>query len=75
MADIKGITINFKPTPKTARKLHAIAKHAEALANELDAIDNEWACSNCGHDTYSSFYANDTLQYKQCERCHTNIDE
>lgn len=35
-------------TDKMQLKLRTIAKHAEALANELDAIDNAEPCVNCG---------------------------
>lgn len=34
------ISVDFDST-KFAQKLRVIAKHAEALANELDAIDNQ----------------------------------
>lgn len=72
----KNITIDLNVnTNKMQLKLRAIAKHAEALANELDAINNAWSCSNCGHDAYMSFFADNELQYKQCERCHKNVDE
>ena len=40
---------------KMARKLRAIASHAEQLAKELEAIENEWQC-DCG-----SFKYEDTL--------------
>lgn len=38
-------------TDKLQLKLRAIAKHTEALADELDAIDNAWRC-NCGSFEY-----------------------
>lgn len=75
MPKLNGITINLGFDDKSILKLRAIAKHAGALADELDAIDNEWSCSYCGHDTYLSYYANDELQYTQCESCNKNVDD
>lgn len=45
-----SIAINMD-TNKMQLKLRAIAKHTEALANELDAIDNVWQC-DCGCTKY-----------------------
>lgn len=42
-----GLTIDLGLDEKTILKLRAIAKHAEALANELDAIDAA-QCLTCG---------------------------
>lgn len=39
MADIKGITIELGLDDKSKLKLRAIAKHAGALADELERID------------------------------------
>ncbi|MET4560767.1 hypothetical protein ABIA69_001911 [Lysinibacillus parviboronicapiens] len=39
MANVKGITIGLEFDNKSKLKLRAIAKHAGALADELDAID------------------------------------
>lgn len=48
MAEAKGITIDLDMnTNNLSAKLKAITKHAEALANELDAIDAA-KCPNCG---------------------------
>lgn len=41
MANARGITIELEYDAKSKLKLQAIAKHIEALVNELDAIDNE----------------------------------
>lgn len=40
MGSVKGITIELGFDDKSKMKLRAIAKHAGALADELDAIDN-----------------------------------
>lgn len=69
MASVKGITIELMPTNKTSAKLRAIAKHAEALANELDTIDNAWECPNCGASNYSDLLSGDKLEYRQCDEC------
>ncbi|MBU5254208.1 hypothetical protein KQI46_20150 [Lysinibacillus capsici] len=39
MGSVRGITIELGFDDKTKLKLRAIAKHAEALADELDRID------------------------------------
>ncbi|MED4887775.1 hypothetical protein [Lysinibacillus fusiformis] len=48
MAKRKGITIELKFDDKSKLKLRAIAKHAGALADELDRIDNLKECEACG---------------------------
>ncbi|WP_167395914.1 hypothetical protein [Lysinibacillus parviboronicapiens] len=40
MGNVRGITIGLEIDDKSKLKLRAIAKHAEALADELDAIDS-----------------------------------
>lgn len=40
-SSVRGITIELGMSDKSVQKLRAIAKHAEALANELDAIDKD----------------------------------
>ncbi len=59
-------------------KLRAIAKHAEALADELDVIDNAWECEYCGHDEYvvHRILGNDKLcKCAKCnEKCVINDD-
>lgn len=47
----KDLTIDLGFDDKTILKLRAIAKHAGALADELDAIDNGWVCE-CGSTDY-----------------------
>ena len=45
---IKGVTVEVDMnTNNLSAKLKAIAKHAEALANELDSIDAA-KCPSCG---------------------------
>ena len=58
-------------TDKAQQKLRAIAKHAEALANELDAIDNPIECEECGSKDIevSSFYVEET-PYFECVKCN-----
>ncbi|MGE7753274.1 hypothetical protein [Lysinibacillus fusiformis] len=43
MAKRKGITIRLEFDEKSKLKLRAIAKHAGALADELDAMNDEEA--------------------------------
>ncbi|QDP99434.1 hypothetical protein FOH38_02060 [Lysinibacillus fusiformis] len=50
-------------------KLRAIAKHAGALADELDAIDNAWQC-DCGSLDYSDHtYPSGSLVTRVCDKC------
>lgn len=49
--NLDKLSIDIEST-KLARKLRAVAKHAEQLADELDAIDNEWRC-DCGSTEYT----------------------
>lgn len=70
MANVKGITVELgMNTDKVQQKLRAIAKHVGALADELDAIDNAWSCSNCGHGTKVTYYQDNTIECSQCESC------
>jgi hypothetical protein len=48
---LKDLLVNIEFDEKTNLKLRAIAKHAGALADELDAIDYGWKCS-CGSTDY-----------------------
>ena len=45
MANLKGIKIHLGLSDKSVLKLRAIAKHAEALADELEKIDSG-ECNN-----------------------------
>ena len=54
---------------KMARKLRAIASHAEQLAKELEAIENEWQC-DCGSFDYSDHaYPTGNLVKRICNKC------
>ncbi|MEY9980384.1 hypothetical protein [Lysinibacillus sp. RC79] len=48
MANVSGITIELEFDNKSKLKLRAIAKHAGALADESDRIDNMKECPACG---------------------------
>ena len=56
-------------TEKLQLKLRAIAKHAEQLANELDAIDNAWQCE-CGSFAYVDLYHDNTVVERTCSECN-----
>lgn len=67
----KGIQVNLLFDDNQILKLRAIAKHTEALANELDAIDAA-KCSDCGglldiSELYSDGVIVDTSAY--CGNC------
>ena len=65
----KKLTITVDAnTSKLQLKLKAIAKHAEALANELDAIDNEWVC-DCGSGELTTIFEDNKPYMKVCDRC------
>lgn len=71
MAEAKGITLVVgMNTDKLKLKLRAIAKHAEALANELDAIDNAWECPNCAESNYQDLHANNEFEFRICNECN-----
>lgn len=58
----------------TSLKLRAIAKHAAALADELDAIDN--TCEECGGPiTIRECRLDGELisTHHECERCQTGV--
>jgi len=64
------VTIN---TDKVQLKLRAIAKHADALADELDVIDNTWSC-DCGstdyEDTDGFVNSNKEFTIRKCTKCN-----
>lgn len=72
------LSIDLGLDDKTKLKLRAIAKHAGALADELEAIDNGWSCT-CGtsdyHDTILCDGGTDevVLHERQCNDCHTTF--
>ena len=52
MTERKPLSISVEMnTDKLQLKLRAIAKHTEALVDELDRIDNAWQC-DCGSIEY-----------------------
>lgn len=79
MAEAKGLTIELDMnTNNLSAKLKAIAKHAEALANELDAIDHGWKCL-CGSTDYEDTIMFDAatdeavMHERKCNDCHNVI--
>lgn len=73
MANVKGITIELGLSDKSALKLRAISKHTEALADELDRINDMQPCKECGSFKYSvaKIYDDDELisHYIECHDC------
>ncbi|MEQ6355500.1 hypothetical protein ABNX05_12795 [Lysinibacillus sp. M3] len=70
MNKTKGISLSVDmDTDKVQLKLRANAKHTEALADELDAIDNTWSC-DCGSLDYSDHtYPSGSLVTRVCDMC------
>lgn len=65
-------------TDKMQLKLRAIAKHAEALADELDQIDNAEPCGRCGcieTETHTLCSTETTYETKYCSECGLKISE
>ena len=64
-----GLDMN---TDKLQLKLRAISKHLDALADELDSIDNE-TCNKCGSPDLheENFYAGDRVVHRTitCNSC------
>lgn len=72
MAETKGVTVNVElNTDKLQMKLRAIAKHAEALANELNEIDNLVECPHCGSHNTGRYCHEYTVAY--CNECNADI--
>jgi len=69
MAEIKGITIGLEFDSKSKLKLRAIAKHAGALADELDVIDDMKECPACGSIEYETIYEDNVITDNQCMGC------
>lgn len=61
-------------TTKLQQQLRAIAKHVGALADELDAIDNNWQCDYCGSYRHSALYTEDGAIYMACAQCGKRIE-
>lgn len=76
--ELKGLKVNLGLDENTKLKLRAIAKHAGALADELDAIDHGWKCS-CGSTEYIDTIMCDAgtdevvLHQRKCNDCHTKF--
>lgn len=63
-------------TTKLQKQLRAIAKHAEALAEELERIDNDVECPKCGGCEVCEMYANEKLYHASCNDCgHVIVDD
>lgn len=79
MGNVKGITIELGFDNKSQRKLKAIAKHAGALADELEEIDNAVECPYCGSIdvTTQSLVGDDEVKtsYHECEQCHRTFND
>ena len=61
-------------TDKLQLKLQAIAKHAEALADELDRIDNAWQC-DCGCEEKEEILIDNETVFVACFKCGKPIDD
>jgi len=71
MRDAKVLNIQVNAnTDAMSLKLRTIAKHAEALANELDKIDSE-TCEECGGLLSVTKFTGDGETYTttNCEQC------
>lgn len=71
IGNVGGIEVSMD-TQNLQRKLRAIAKHTEALANELDSIDAA-KCPECGNSMSTSELFADGESYsleEYCERCN-----
>jgi len=75
----RGITIEVAvDIDKLQLKLRAIARHTEALADELDRIDNSEPCDRCGcieTETHSLCSYETTYETKYCSECGLKISE
>lgn len=70
MPKLSEITVDISAdTDNLVAKLKAISKHTQALAKELEGIDNAWKCEHCGHDECQSLYFNNELYHSMCLKC------
>ena len=70
MTERKPLSISVDMnTDKLQLKLRAIAKHAEALADELDAIDNMVVCPDCNGSEVCAMYAAGEIYHASCNDC------
>lgn len=73
MANLKDMTIGLSFDKKSKQRLRAIAKHAGALADELEAIDNNMKpCKECGSYNYSvgEVFVDDKELFSHYIECH-----
>ncbi|MFJ7407525.1 MULTISPECIES: hypothetical protein [unclassified Lysinibacillus] len=78
MSRVGDISINLNFDDKSKLKLRAIAKHAGALADELDRIDNVKPCDRCGcigTETHTLFSTETTYETKYCQECGLKVSE
>ncbi|MEK4425155.1 hypothetical protein [Solibacillus sp. FSL K6-1523] len=78
MAEAKKILASMGIDLDTKRfelKLRAIAKYTEALADELDGIDNAWTCEVCGHDVKVTCNYSHLPTRTQCDSCGALVTE
>lgn len=76
MSERKPLSISVDmSTDKMQLKLRAIAKHAEALANELEAIDNVVICPECGSDDVCTLRLGEEqrLADATCNNCNYDL--
>ncbi|MFJ7736409.1 hypothetical protein ACIQ2D_08695 [Lysinibacillus sp. NPDC097287] len=73
IGDVGGIEVKLD-TQKLQQKLRAIAKHTEALAVELDAIDNAWQC-DCGCDEKEEILIDNETLFVACFKCGKPIED
>lgn len=70
MSERKPLSISVDMnTDKLQLKLRAIAKHAEALADELNRIDNMIECPECGGGDVCEMHINNEPTYASCNYC------
>ena len=61
-------------TKRFELKLRAIAKHTEALADELDVIDNAWQC-DCGCEEKEEIQIDNETLFVACFKCGKPIED
>lgn len=69
MGNVRGITIELGFDDKSRRKLKAIAKHAGALADELEEIDKAIECPHCGSTDTTVFFEDNQPCHIKCNVC------
>lgn len=69
MANLKDMTIGLSFDKKSQQRLRAIAKHASALADELEQIDNAIECPHCGSTDTTVIFKDDKPYHIKCNVC------